>query len=112
VGGRAPTAVGAAARYALRASYAPAALWGSEGLVQVALEPSAPGAAAPAALTALTALTAREAEVARLLARRLSNAEVAAALGVSAHTARHHTEKVMQKLGVRKRADVATALGG
>jgi DNA-binding CsgD family transcriptional regulator/PAS domain-containing protein len=106
-------AVTPAPRYALRASYAPAALWGSEGLVQVALEPFAPdAAAAPAALTALTALTAREAEVARLLARRLSNAEVAAALGVSAHTARHHTEKVMQKLGVRKRAGVATALGG
>ncbi len=108
-GGAAPPPVPArtvatpSARYALRASFAPAALWGREGLVQVALDAAPPSAAAPG-------LTAREAEVARLLARRLSNAEVAAALGVSPHTARHHTERVMQKLGVSKRADVAAAL--
>jgi DNA-binding CsgD family transcriptional regulator len=54
--------------------------------------------------------TTRESEVARLLTRRLTNAELAAALGVSAHTARHHTERVMQKLGVRSRREVVSAL--
>jgi DNA-binding CsgD family transcriptional regulator len=106
------------ARHTLRATFAPAALWGSPDVVQVSLESSplaaaaapAEAPAAPAAPAAL-GLTAREAEVARLLARRASNAELAAALGVSAHTARHHTERVMRKLEVRKRADVAAALG-
>ena len=63
-----------------------------------------------AAADPLAGLTGREVEVARLLARRLTNAEMAAALGVSAHTVRHHTERVMQKLGVRSRRDVATIL--
>ena len=117
------------ARYTLRATYAPAVLWGVEGAVQVSLavEATAPttlvapaagatGAALrdvlPAAALQALGLTSREAEVAQLLARRLSNAELAAALGVSAHTARHHTERVMQKLGVRKRSEVAATLLG
>ncbi|GLC24212.1 helix-turn-helix transcriptional regulator [Roseisolibacter agri] len=103
----------ALARYALRASLAPAALWGEEGLVQVALDAATPAIVTPPlAIPDALGLTAREAEVARLLARRLSNAEVAAALGVSAHTARHHTERVMQKLGAARRADVAVRLSG
>ena len=105
------TVTTALARYALRASLAPAALWGEEGLVQVALD-VAPLAITPSPLVlpAALGLTARELEVAQLLARRLSNAELAAALGVSAHTARHHTERVMAKLGVSRRSEVATAL--
>ena len=49
-------------------------------------------------------LTAREQEVAVLLAEGLSNAQVAEALRVSTHTARHHTESVLLKLGVHSRA--------
>src|ERR671928_1653572 len=45
-------------------------------------------------------LTPREAAVARLLAHRHSTAEIARALGISVHTARHHTESVLAKLGV------------
>jgi len=48
-------------------------------------------------------LTAREAQVASLLAQRLTNDEIAAALGISSHTARHHTESVLLKLGVTSR---------
>lgn len=48
-------------------------------------------------------LTPRQAEVARLLAGRLSNAEIAERLHVSPNTARHHTEAVMDKLEVRDR---------
>jgi DNA-binding CsgD family transcriptional regulator/PAS domain-containing protein len=99
----------AAARYTVRASFASELVWGAPGtvLVSVGAERALPE---PAALPESLGLTRREAEVARLLAERLSNAEVAAALGVSAHTARHHTERVMQKLGVTSRAEVAARL--
>ena len=40
----------------------------------------------------------------------LNNTEVARALVISTHTARHHTEKVLQKLGVRSRHDVPAAV--
>jgi DNA-binding CsgD family transcriptional regulator len=54
----------------------------------------------------LPALTRREAETALLLAAGYSNNEVAALLGISPHTARHHTENVMTKLWVRSRRAV------
>lgn len=57
-------------------------------------------------------LTPRQAAVARLLAEGRSNAEVAERLGISPHTARHHTESVLLKLGVRSRAEVAARLMG
>ena len=97
---------GARQRYTVRATPAPAQLWAAPGTLLVALSVAgahAPDAAADAALRARYGLTAREAEVARLLGQRLTNAELAAALGVSAHTARHHTERVLQKLGVASR---------
>jgi DNA-binding CsgD family transcriptional regulator len=52
-------------------------------------------------------LTAREAEVARLLNVRRSNHEIARELGVSEHTARHHTENVLRKLAVKSRREVS-----
>lgn len=57
-------------------------------------------------------LTPKEADVARLLVERRTNKEIATALFVSPHTARHHTEMVLRKLGVRSRRDVAEALTG
>jgi DNA-binding CsgD family transcriptional regulator len=59
------------------------------------------------ALTTSFGLTQREAEVAEALARRLTNAEIARALGISPHTAERHTERVLAKLGVRSRQEVA-----
>ncbi len=56
-------------------------------------------------------LTKREADVARLLAERRSNLEIAAALCISPHTARHHTEQVLVKLGLHSRAGVWGRLG-
>ncbi len=50
--------------------------------------------------------TASESRVARLLAARRSNREIARDMHVTEHTARRHTEKVLQKLGVRCRTDV------
>ena len=51
-------------------------------------------------------LTRRQAEVALLLADRKSNREIAATLSISPHTARHHTEAVMETLEVRDRRAV------
>jgi DNA-binding CsgD family transcriptional regulator len=55
-------------------------------------------------------LTKREQAVAMLLAERRSNAEVARALGISPNTARHHTERVLAKLGVHSREVVRELL--
>lgn len=55
-------------------------------------------------------LTRREGEVCMLLARRLTNREIAEELSISPHTAERHTEKVLQKLAIHSRADVRTRL--
>jgi DNA-binding CsgD family transcriptional regulator len=55
-------------------------------------------------------LTQREVQVAYLLADRLRQGEIARALHISVHTARRHTENVMQKLGVQSREAVATRI--
>jgi DNA-binding CsgD family transcriptional regulator len=55
-------------------------------------------------------LSPRQCQVARYLAARLSAKEIAARMGISEHTARHHTESVMKKLGVTIRRAVAAAL--
>lgn len=52
-------------------------------------------------------LTQREREVATLVADGRATKEIAARLGISFHTARHHTERVFHKLGVRARVEVA-----
>jgi DNA-binding CsgD family transcriptional regulator len=55
-------------------------------------------------------MTPREIEVAALLAQGLSNIGVAGRLRISPHTARHHTQRVLAKLGVHSRAEAAARL--
>jgi DNA-binding CsgD family transcriptional regulator len=55
-------------------------------------------------------LTRREAQIARLLARRATNREIADELDVSPHTVRHHVERIFAKLGVNSRRSIAETL--
>jgi DNA-binding NarL/FixJ family response regulator len=60
-------------------------------------------AAAPTPHPASTSLTEREAEVLRLMAEALSNAEIAARLFIGDATVKTHVSNVLQKLGARDR---------
>ena len=51
-------------------------------------------------------LTRREREVARLVARGLSNKEVARELGLSSGTVKLHLHRIFQKLGVKGRSSL------
>lgn len=55
-------------------------------------------------------LTKREAEVATLLWAGKTNKVISKQLFISPHTARHHTERILRKLGIHSRKDVRTAL--
>lgn len=78
--------------------------------ILVSVARMAPTSASVVALRSRYRLTAREAQVMELLCRRRSNAEVARALCISAHTARHHTESVLLKLGLQSRTQVEERL--
>lgn len=56
-------------------------------------------------------ITAREAQVALLMAERLTHTEIAIRLGISPNTARRHSERVLGKLGIHSRIDLAETLG-
>jgi DNA-binding CsgD family transcriptional regulator/tetratricopeptide (TPR) repeat protein len=53
-------------------------------------------------------LTSREFEVARLIAEGLTNAEIAGELSIAPKTASSHVEHILAKLGVTRRAEIAT----
>jgi DNA-binding CsgD family transcriptional regulator len=78
-------------------------------------EPSWNGATRPAVialrhLQVEYGMTPRELEVAILLAEGCSNYTVARRLGISPHTARHHTQRVLGKLGVHSRSEAGALL--
>lgn len=52
-----------------------------------------------------SALTAREREIVVLIERRLSNKEIARALGIEVATVKNHVHNLLEKLQVRRRAD-------
>ncbi|HEX9045092.1 MAG TPA: LuxR C-terminal-related transcriptional regulator [Candidatus Limnocylindrales bacterium] len=53
-------------------------------------------------------LTAREFDVARLIARGLTNSQIAAELSVAPRTVSAHVEHVLAKLGAQRRAEIAS----
>ena len=70
--------------------------------------PSARGAAAG---SPLDALTPRERQVAELVARGLSNAEIAGRLGLRLPTVKGHVSRILVKLDVPSRAGLAALVG-
>ncbi len=62
------------------------------------------------AVEKLMSLSPREQQVALLLAEGCSNRDTAKQLGVSEHTARRHTERVLRQLGLTSRQQIAPLL--
>lgn len=76
----------------------------------VMLERRPPAPPALEELCGRCGFTRKEARVAVLLSEGKTNVEIADELFISAHTARHHTESVLLKLGVHSRREVSPAL--
>jgi DNA-binding CsgD family transcriptional regulator len=100
--------------YLLHAAQIGEALLGPDRpLVLVRVDaPAATARPTPGSLRARFKLSTREAEVALLLADGATNARIAETLGVTAHTARRHTEHVREKLRAENRAAVARIIQG
>jgi len=80
---------------------------GMEEIIAFALRES--GSPAPASPSSSpTALTRREREIAELVAKGLSNKEIAGQLVISPRTAETHVEHILTKLGFNSRAQIAT----
>ena len=72
-------------------------------------DPSTATVNAPSpAVEAAGSLTRREREVATLVARGLTNRQVSNNLGISERTAGNHVAKILKKLGLRSRAQIAS----
>lgn len=99
------------AAYQINGTFLGRELLGAELRIVVTLLRLAPNTPlSDAALQERFSLTTRELEIARRLAYGQSTKEVAHACGISLHTARRHTEKIFQKLGVRNRSHVGPKL--
>ena len=96
--------------YRLRGSYVGLNLFSQRGSVMVALERPAATFLSAEVLRERFGLSKQESRIAQLLARGKSNAEIAKTLFISPHTARTHTQRVLGKLGVCARAEVATKI--
>lgn len=57
---------------------------------------------------AVTSLTSRELEVAKLVKDGSSNQEIADKLSIGIETAKHHVSEILQKLGLKNRAHLAS----
>lgn len=96
--------------YRLRGCVAGERPFGYPGAVVVALERVGERMPSVRDLRERFSLTRKQAEVALLLAEGRSNSKIAETLLISPHTARHHTEDVLLKLGVHSRAEVGSRI--
>jgi len=85
------------------------ALLGPTAVDRLLRQFSAPADERPLDTVAVGSLTDREAETLRLLAKGLSNAEIAATLVVSETTVKTHVSNLLRKLGVRDRVQAVIA---
>jgi len=92
---------------AFDAAFARGSDLGLEEIIAFALRE--PGSLAPARSgSSPTTLTRREREIAELVAKGLSNKEIAGQLVISPRTAEAHVEHILTKLGFNSRAQIAT----
>ncbi len=99
-----------AGRYRLSGRVLEERMGGPAGTMLLVIEARAWQLPPAASLRRQFGLSRREAEVALLLAQGHRNNALAETLGISPHTARHHTEMVLAKLGSRSRAEVGARL--
>jgi DNA-binding CsgD family transcriptional regulator len=99
-------------RLHMRASRIQPGLFGTGPVLLVNLEVLSPASLLDEELRVRFGLTQQEIRVARLLGEGRSNAEIAKRLYISANTAQNHTRRVLEKLGLHSRAQVAAKLNG
>lgn len=97
-------------RYRLAANHLDGGSDGEPVTVMVVARPAIPLLPDEAALRERYGLTSRQAEVAILLARGRSNREIADELVISRHTARHHAQRALEKIGAESRKALALHL--
>jgi DNA-binding CsgD family transcriptional regulator len=97
-------------RYRIAASHLEGGSAGRPTTVLVVVRPAVPPLPDQELLQERYGLTARQAEVAVLLARGGSNREIAERLVISPHTARHHAQRVLEKVGAKSRKALALHL--
>ena len=98
--------------FCLRGSFVGLGFFGAGATLLITVERSTPSLPCDETLRQRFRLSRKECRVAMMLAEGKSNAKIAEALFISPHTARTHTKHILEKLGVRSRAEVGTKLQG
>ena len=80
--------------------------WAAAAEYALLLTASAPGPPAAATGTELGRLTARERQLVTLVAQGRTNARIAAQLHISLRTVGSHLDRIRDKTGCRRRADL------
>jgi non-specific serine/threonine protein kinase len=81
---------------------------GIDEVIELAVASSRPSPEPAVPVAKMQLLTGREREVAMLIARGLSNRQIAETLVIAERTVTNHVEHIFDKLGFRSRAQVAT----
>lgn len=98
------------ARYRVNGNHVGEDLLPAPGAVIVSIETLNPEPFTPVDIAVRYGFTSRESQVAQLMGEGRSNAQVARALGFTIHSARRHAERILAKLELHSRAEVAARL--